>query len=425
MDLELIVGAVPGPRTAELRAQLQNYESRNVTFFAERFPVFWETANGATVTDVDGQRYIDLTSAFGVANAGHANPTVVAALHEQASRLMHGMGDVHPTEVRARLLERLTQILPRGLTKSFLATTGSEAVEAALKTSVIATGKTRFIAFNGAYHGLSLGALTVCGMPKFRERFRGIAAENATFLDYPRRGIDPVDRAIVQLDAALDADRNVAAVIIEPIQGRGGCIVPPPGYLAAMREVCTRRGALLIFDEIYTGFGRTGEWFAAQREGIAPDIICIGKAMGSGFPISATVARAEIMDAWPLSTGEALHTSTYLGNPMGCAAALATIDELRRLDLPARAKRLGGMLESRLLSLAASRLVVAVRGRGLLWGVQLRSAQAAQQVVTDALARGVILLQAGPDGDVLTITPPLVISEQQLFRAVEIIGDCL
>jgi 4-aminobutyrate aminotransferase-like enzyme len=424
-ELEHIHGPVPGARTAELRAHLQAYESRNVTFFSEAFPVFWEAASGATVTDVDHQRYIDLTAAFGVANVGHANAYVVAAVHDQASRLMHGMGDVHPTEVRARLLERLVQILPPGLTKTFLATTGSEAVEAALKTAAIATGKHRFVAYRSAYHGLSLGALTVCGIPKFREPFAGLVADSAIFLDYPHAGRDAAPDALAQLHRVLDANADVAAVIVEPVQGRGGCVVPPPGYLRGVRDACSERGVLLIFDEIYTGFGRTGDWFAAQHEDVVPDVICIGKAMGSGFPISAAVAREAVMDAWPVSTGEALHTSTYLGNPMGCAAALATIHELERLQLVERAQRLGAALESRLRVLGTSGRVRDVRGRGLMWAVQLRDAAAAQRVVTEALARGVVLLQAGPEGDALSITPPLVISERQLFRAIGIIEELL
>lgn len=424
-DLERIVGDVPGPRTRALSAPLRAHESRNVTYLGDDFPVFWRSASGATVEDVDGNRYIDLTAAFGVASVGHSNPVVAAAIAQQAATLMHGMGDVHPTPVRTALLERLGRILPSGLSKAFLATTGSEAIEAALKTAVLATGKHRFVAYHGAYHGLSLGALEIGGIPKFSQAFMPLVADVALRLEYPDALATNAKRALETLRAALDPHDDLAAIVIEPIQGRGGCIVPPDGYLAGLRKYCDARGMLLIFDEIYTGFGRTGNWFACEHDHTIPDIICIGKAMGGGFPISAAVARASVMDAWPASSGEALHTSTYLGNPMGCAAALATIGELERLALPAQARELGELIEKRLRALLDHPSVVALRGRGAMWGLQLRSAAEADRVVKATLARGVILLQAGAQGDVLSITPPLVISSLQLHRALELIKEVL
>jgi 4-aminobutyrate aminotransferase-like enzyme len=335
---------------------------------------------------------------------------------------MHGMGDVHPHDARTRLLERLANVLPHGLTKTFLATTGSEAVEAALKTAMLSTGKSRFIAYRNAYHGLSLGALPLCGIETFRRPFAGALGPSAIQLDYPQNRADANIRAhVTMLHEAIERNGDVAALVIEPIQGRAGCIVPPPGYLSAVRDLCSQLGVVLIVDEIYTGFGRTGTWFAVEHERIAPDIICIGKAMGSGFPISACAGRAEIMDAWPLSSGEALHTSTYLGNPMGCAAALATIDEIERLGLPAKARQAGLALGLRLEALRARESVTDVRGRGLFWGIQLRDAAMADRVVKRALASGVIVLQAGSQGDTISIAPPLVITDRQLSRALELL----
>jgi 4-aminobutyrate aminotransferase-like enzyme len=424
-DLERIAGAIPGARTRALHEPLRAHESRNVTYLADEFPVFWESASGATVVDVDGNRYLDLTSAFGVASVGHSNPAVVEAIAQQAQRLMHGMGDVHPTEVRTQLLERLARILPRGLTKTFLATTGSEAVEAALKTAVLATGKQRFVSYRGAYHGLSLGSLAVGGIDKFIAPFRGLIADASVLLDYPDAQKIETRAALEAFAREVDPHDDLAAVIVEPIQGRGGCIVPPEGYLRGVREYCDARGILLIFDEIYTGFGRTGHWFACEHDAVVPDIICIGKAMGGGFPISAAVAREAVMDAWPASAGEALHTSTYLGNPMGCAAALATIGELERLALPAHARELGRLIERRLTAMLELDAVRAVRGRGCMWGVQLSDAAAADRAVKAALARGVVLLQAGPQGDVLSITPPLVMTPLQLHRALDIVREAL
>lgn len=421
-ELERIVTPIPGPRTRELTPSLRAHESRNVTYVGDEFPVFWESASGAIVTDVDHNRYIDLTAAFGVANAGHANPYVVSAIADQAARLMHGMGDVHPHEARTKLLERLASVLPQGLNKTFLATTGSEAVEAALKTAMLVTGKSHFIAYQNAYHGLALGVLPLTGIDKFRTPFAGALGPSATWLEYPHNVAGAnVRAAAAVVREAIESRDDVAGLVIEPIQGRGGCIVPPPGYLAAVREICTELGVVMIVDEIYTGFGRTGTWFAVEHDRVVPDIICIGKAMGSGFPISACAGRAEIMDAWPLSTGEALHTSTYLGNPMGCAAALATINEIERLALPAKARQAGLALGSRLDALRARKNVTDVRGRGLFWGIQFRDADTADRVVKRALASGVIVLQAGRDGATVTVAPPLVITDRQLSRGIELL----
>jgi 4-aminobutyrate aminotransferase-like enzyme len=413
--------SIPGRRSAQLATQLRTYEQRNVTFLADDFPIFWESATGATVVDVDGNHYIDCTAAFGVANAGHCNARVARAVADQASRLIHGMGDVYPTAIRVRLFERLGRILPKDLTTTFLATTGSEAIEAALKTALLSTGKARFAAYRGGYHGLSFGALGVGGIERFREPFDAALDSKPLLLEYPRRGAITADRAASDARTALAAHDDIAALVIEPIQGRAGCIVPPPGYLASLRTICDELRVVMIVDEIYTGFGRTGDWFAVEREGVVPDILCIGKAMGSGVPISAAVGRRQIMDAWPVSTGEALHTSTFLGSPLGCAAALATIDELERFELPARAARLGERLGPRLEALRLHHNVVEVRGRGLLWGVQLRDTATAFAVVKRALARGAIFSQSGVAGDAIAIAPPLVIAQTELDRAVEVL----
>ncbi len=410
---------IPGPRSAELAARLRALEQRNVTFLADDFPVFWEAAHGATVVDVDGNEFVDCTAAFGVANAGHCNPRVASAVSDQARSLMHGMGDVHPTEIRVRLFERLATLLPAQLDRFFLATTGSEAVEAALKTSILATGRSRFAAYRGAYHGLSFGTLTVGGIERFRAPFAE-ALGVPVLLDYPV-GSTPADaeRAARDVHASLAGRDDVAALIVEPIQGRAGCVIPPPGYLSKLRAVCDELQIVMIVDEIFTGFGRTGDWFAIERDGVVPDVLCVGKAMGSGFPISAAIGTSRVMDSWPPSSGEALHTSTYLGNPMGCAAALATIDELQRLELPARSRRLGEAIAPRLEALRQHPAVCDVRGRGLLRGVQLRDAAAASDVVRRSLRAGVIFLQSGVEGDVVVISPPLVIEEAQLSRALD------
>ena len=427
-QLEQLAGSVPGARTGELLPSLQAHELRGVTYLASDFPVFWESAEGCLVTDVDGNRFLDMTAAFGVANTGHTNPYVASAISDQAVRLMHGMGDVHPTEVRVQLLEKLAQITPEGLSKSYICSTGSEAVEAALKTAILHSGKPEVAAFNGAYHGLSFGALRVCGMPSFREPFAGALSQNTLFLDFPRPTIGAdggVNAAIADFRAKLKARDDIGAVIIEPIQGRAGTIVPPKGFLLALRALCHELKLLLIFDEIYTGFGRTGSMFACESEGVVPDILCIGKAMANGFPIAAIIGKPAVMDAWQPSEGEALHTSTYLGNPMACAAALANINEIERLRLPARARQIGLGLGSRLDAIRNNTNVMAVRGRGLMWGIELKDGKTANAIVKRALQKGLILLQAGENGNVLSITPPLVITEAQLYHAVDLIEAIL
>ena len=414
-----MVTAIPGPRSRTLAAELARYEAPGVTYLAGDYPVFWERAAGALVTDVDGNRYLDLTSAFGVAATGHTNPRVAAAIAEQATRLIHGMGDVHPTEVRTRLLARLAALAPGALGKTYLATSGAEAIEFALKTALLASGKPHAIAYRGAYHGLSLGALEVGGIDKFRAPFAPLVAEHATFLPYPDADAT-VDGAIAAVRDALDHDPKIGAVILEPIQGRGGVVVPPAGFLRALRALCDERALVLILDEIYTGFGRTGSMFACEREGIVPDLLCVGKALAGGVPLAATIGTARVMDAWPVSAGEALHTSTFLGNPLACAAALANLDELARLDVVARVGAREGRLGDRLTALASSPSVRAVRGVGFLWAVEFDRPEFANRVVVRGLARGVILLQSGPTGTSITVAPPLTIEDVQLERALDL-----
>ncbi len=426
--LENVRGPVPGKRSTELLARLRLHESRNVTAIDERYPIVWESALGSVVTDVDGNEYLDLTSAFGVAAIGHSNPYVASAVADQVVRLAHGMGDVHPSEVRIELLERIASIVPAGLTRTYLATSGSEAVEVALKTAILATGKPFHASFRNGYHGLSLGALEVTGIERFRAPFAGAIAENALFLEYPRArnaADDDPAAALEGVRASLRSRGDIGALVVEPIQGRGGVILPPTGFLRGLREICHELGMLLVIDEIWTGFGRTGTMFACEREAVVPDLLCIGKAMGGGLPIAALVGTEAAMNAWPLSKGEALHTSTFLGNPLACAAALATIGEIERHDLVTRAKHLGVTMVSRLGSLHRHKSVLDIRGRGMMWGIELESAASAHAVVVRALSLGLLLLQAGPEGNVISITPPLVISERQLFRAIDLLDRAL
>ena len=428
--LPALCTAIPGPRSRELAAQLRAHESRNVTYVSPGFPVFWQRTEGANVWDVDGNRYLDLTSGFGVAGLGFTPGPVVAAAREQLGRLYHAMGDVHPTEEKVALCRCLSELTfeawQLGAGKAILTNSGSEAVEAALKTAWLATKKRGVLAFTGGYHGLGYGALTVTGRDLFRGPFAPQLADFATFLPFPRLGHD--DSAAAQNDFTRAAESllalgEIGAILVEPVQGRGGEVVPPEWFLPALRTLADRFGTVLIFDEIYTGFYRTGRRFACEHGVARPDLVCLGKALTSGFPLAACVGRAELMDrAWPESTGEALHTSTFLGNPLGCRMALESLALLDGAPWAERVNTLGTHLASGLRALQKndpSRWGEA-RGLGLMRGIEVLDAQGrpdsarAGALVEAMLARGVILLSGGVAQNVLSFTPPFVIAPDEI-----------
>ena len=429
------------PGSATVLAQLATYESRNVTFMESdgSWPIVWERARGTAVWDRDGRRYLDLTAAFGVAASGHANPAVVRAGQRQMGRLLHAMGDVHPHALKAELARELSRITferwsdaLRVSGKVVLGSSGFEAVEAALKTAMLATGKPRVLAFAGAYHGLGYGALNVTHRAHFRSPFRRQLRDFADFVPFPTQP-DALAGILRQVERRLKAGR-IGAILTEPVQARGGIHVPPPGFLAGLRRLCDRHGALLILDEIYTGFGRTGRWFACEREGVIPDLICLGKALTGGFPLSACVGRRPLMDAaWPASTGEAIHTSTFLGHPVGCAMALAQIREIERRGLVDRSAQLGTWLAAELAAFPTQvgNLKIDVRAIGLMAGIELNNGDgkpatsAALGIIKRLLHRGYILLPEGADANVISLTPPLTISRADLRRTVAALAAAL
>jgi 4-aminobutyrate aminotransferase-like enzyme len=392
-------------------------ESRNVTCFEPTAPIFWQRASGANVWDVDGNRYVDLTAGFGVANTGHAHPRVVAAVRSQAENLLHAMGDVHPAQVKVELLEALARRFPGGgACRGVLGSSGSDAVEIALKTALVATGHAGVIAFEGAYHGVSLGVLDTTWRPFFREPFEARLPQRTAFARFG----DLTDVQRAGRDLALP----IGAVLVEPIQGRGGERIPPAGFLPALRSLCDREGWLLIADEVYTGCGRTGRFFACEHEGVVPDLLCIGKGLSSGMPFSACLGRAEVMDTWPVSGGEALHTQTFLGHPPSCAAALASLAVLDEEKLVERAAETGWRALARLRARLDGRAgIVDVRGLGLLLGIECDGPERVARTCAAALARGVIVLPSGDSGEVVSITPPLDIEEDALGAALEVISE--
>jgi len=426
--LPRMAAPVPGPRSRELGLRLARVECRNITRITSDGPVFWTGAAGANVCDADGNIYIDLTAGFGVAMAGHANPHVVAAIRAQAGVLPHALGDVQPAEIKVRLLERLAAIAPGDLSVTILGSAGAEAVEAALKTALLHTGRPGVIAFEGAYHGLTSGALAVTWRTHFRAPFRTQLADHVRFVPFPAvNDGEAAARACIErihgvIAAAEQTATPIGAILAEPIQGRAGIIVPPPGFLRMLRAACDGERIVLILDEVYTGFGRTGRWFACQHDEIIPDILAVGKALSGSLPVSAAIGTPAVMRAWPASIGEAIHTSTFLGNPIGCAAALAQIDEIEDNHLLARAVEVGEQIRARTESWTTRfEGVTGARGRGALQAVTFDAPERAAHVTARALREGVIVLTEGERGDALAITPPAVITHAQLDFALDAI----
>ncbi len=413
---------IPGPRSLELAARLRSHESRNVTFLAEDWPVFWERAEGTNVWDADGNRFLDLTSAFGVAGLGHTRAEVRDALTAQAGTLLHAMGDVHPTELKVQLCARLSALTFErwglGAGKVILGNSGFEAVEAALKTAHLFSGKPGVIAFTGGYHGLGFGALAVGGIPFFREPFRAQLKDFATLLPYPSGAAADLETLRIALEQTI-RQREIGAILVEPIQGRGGCVVPPLDFLRLLRRICDEHKILLIADEILTGLNRTGSLFACEHSRIAPDLICLGKGLTGGFPLSACVGRAGIMDAWPPSSGEALHTSTFLGNPLGCAMALASLTLHAAPSLADHVRERGEKMKRALREIRTPR-IGDIRGSGLLLGMELvkpdgePDGEGAIALVKDALRHGILLLADSPHANVLSFTPSFFIHDEEI-----------
>jgi 4-aminobutyrate aminotransferase/(S)-3-amino-2-methylpropionate transaminase len=401
-DLPLLRTAIPGPASRALVDVLARHECPAITArrsrraaqlgAADDDPIVWEAAYDALVIDADGNRFVDLTSGFGVALLGHRHPVVVQAAARQAERLVHAMGDAFPDQSRIRLLAELASIAPDPLSISILGLSGSDAIDAAVKTAVLATRRTGVLVFGRGYHGLALGTVGLQAYhPAFAEPFREIV--------HPKVSVLPFGCPIADLRAVLP---GVGLVLVEPIQGRGGIWPAPDGWLAEVAAETRRAGALLATDEIQSGLGRTGRLWASD---VVPDLLCIGKALAGGYPLSACVGTPEAMAAWGASTGEAIHTQTFLGHPIGCAAALAAIAVIRDEDIPGRCAERG------------ERLASALTRRG--WGVRGRGLMRAVEIGTDALAasrhllrRGYLALPAGATS--ISLTPPVTLSDAQI-----------
>ncbi len=421
----------PDLTNESLRRRLAAVECPGVTTFSSHWPIFWVRGDGATVWDADGRDYIDLTAAFGVAALGHSHPAVTAALSAQAATLLHGMGDVHPPLLKVLLLERLAALAPGDLHLGMLGLNGADAVETALRCAHLVTGKPGVIAFEGAYHGLLGRSLAVTARRDFRDPFG--APGRTTFVEFPHDSVSG-ERALSELARKLRSKSSglppVGALIIEPIQGRGGFVVPPDGFLREVAKLCRQAGVMVVVDEILTGFGRTGTLFAIDREGVVPDLLCLGKALGGGMPISCCMGHEGSLGRWPAASGEALLTATFQGHPGAAAAALATLDVIVGTDLAGRAERLGQAGRATIEGAG-----LRVRGRGLMLAIEVGRGMtpdgipAGVAVMEKALAAGVLVLCEGADAEVIAITPPLTIDEAlfdlALSRVIDVVKRVL
>ena len=450
---------IPGPQSRKIMAELAEVECPAIS--ARRLkraaagggdvPIVWARASGVVVEDVDGNRFLDFTAGFGVMALGYGDPQVTASAEAQLARTTHAMGDAFPGDTKVQLLRTLLRLSRGAFQRVLLGLSGSDAVEAAIKTAILyAHSRQRhggILAFEGAYHGLSLGALAVTAYSnRFRVPF--VAHLNPAVVHQPfpycyrcpwkkepktckRECLEHVRQ---RLGHPASGSAPVSAILIEPIQGRGGVVDAPPGYLEGLVELARDQGLQVIFDEILTGLGRCGAWFAYELHGVQPDMVTVGKGMTGGFPISALLATEEAMAGWHDSQGEAIHTSTFLGNPLGCAIADQVITSLEQNGIVAEVRSKGELFADALSRLQARCACIGdVRGRGLLFGVELvRDRESREPAAALALAackklleRGVLVLPAGIHGNVLKITPPLTITTDQLAFFVEELGNVL
>ncbi len=368
-------------------------------------------ADGCWLYARDGRRYLDFISGIGVANLGHGHPRVLAAIERQARRHLHVMvyGE-YVLEPQVRLARRLAELLPSGLGRIYFTNSGAEAIEGALKTARKYTRRSSFVAFDGAYHGDTFAALALAGNPAFRAPFEPLPGP-VRHLPYD----DP--------EALRAIDREVAAVVVEPVQAEGGVKIARRQFLHALRARCSETGAMLIFDEVLTGFGRTGKLFALEHYEIAPDLLVLAKALGGGLPLGAFCGGDELLGCLahdpPLG-----HITTFGGHPLSCAASLAALEVLVGERLWERAARLGAELLRRLSALAG-REIVALRGLGLLLGMEFAAAELARRFVAETIARGVVVNWTLNADRVVRLAPPLTIAEDEIDFAVAAMGEAL
>jgi 4-aminobutyrate aminotransferase/(S)-3-amino-2-methylpropionate transaminase len=408
---------------------------------AHSVPVFAASADGARVTDVDGNVYLDFAGGIGVMNVGHSAPTVVAALREQAERFTHVCFSVLPYEPYVALAERLAAKMPGGgAKKTLLVNSGAEGIENAIKIARHATGRPGVICFEDGFHGRTLLALSLTSKVSPYKAGFGPFLPDVLRVPYAycyrcAYGAHHPDCATRCVDAIEDAfkrhadPRSIAALVVEPVLGEGGFVVPPRGYLSSLAALCRRHGILLIVDEVQTGFGRTGRFFACEHDGVEPDLIVTAKSLAAGMPLAAVIGRAEVMDS-PAPGGLG---GTYAGNPMACAAAHAVLDLFDSGDLLGRSEAIGARIEAAARRWAEScALIGDIRRLGAMVGVELvadRASRApakaaAEEIIHDACTRGVLLIAAGTYGNVIRFLAPLTIEDGELEEGLAVLAEC-
>lgn len=376
-------------------------EDRCISPVYAKLPLVIIRGQGATLWDVNGKEYIDCMGAYGVAVVGHCHPRVVEAVKRQAEVLISCHGSIY-NDKRAQLLKKLEEITLPGLDMYYLCNSGTETVECAIKLARKKTGKPGIIAFNNAYHGKTFGALSATWNKKYRTPFTPLVPG----FSFARYGsIEEVEKLVTE---------DTAAILVEPIQGEAGIRIPPEGFLKELREICNSHELVLIFDEVQTGFGRTGKMWASEHSGVIPDVMCSAKAVAGGIPMGITFARKDVMSHF--STGD--HTSTFGGNPLACAASIAAIEVIQSENLVEKAEKDGKYFRKKLEEFQEKyRIIREVRGKGLMIGVEMRFP--VKDIIFNGLKHGALLLYAGRN--VLRFLPPLVISRDQIDKAVEIL----
>jgi 4-aminobutyrate aminotransferase / (S)-3-amino-2-methylpropionate transaminase / 5-aminovalerate transaminase len=418
---------IPGPRSREILERKERVVADPLSVF---LPVVVAEARGATLTDVDGNTFIDFTGGVGCLNVGHSNPQVVAAAQEQLTRFSHTDFTIVPYEVYVTLAERLCELAPTGRpSKAAFFNTGAEAVENAIKFARSFTGRPAVFAFEGGFHGRTLLALSLtskthpykAGLGPFAPEVYRVPFPNEYRGPSSEEALEALQRALVTQVAA----ETVAAIVLEPVQGEGGFIVAPPEYIRGVREICDEHGIVFVVDEVQTGFARTGRMWGIQHYDVEPDLVTIAKSIAMGLPLSAVIGRAEIMDA----PGDSAIGGTYVGNPVAQAAALAVLDVIEEEGLVARAESIGETIRARMLAWQERWDAIGdVRGLGAMLAIELVSdresktpdADIASRIVEEAAARGLLLLKSGIYSNCIRVLTPLVLSDAELDEALDV-----
>jgi 4-aminobutyrate aminotransferase len=434
--LPLLKTELPGPRAAALVELDHQFLSPSYT---RDYPLVVKSGRGALVEDVDGNRFLDFAAGIAVVATGHCHPKVVAAIQKQAAELIHMSGTDFYYPLLVELAQRLASIAPgKEAKRVYFGNSGAEAVETAMKLARYHTGRNNFIAFTGCFHGRTMGALSLTSSKSVQRKRFGALLSGVFHAPYPNTyrgsfGRDPEKASADSLDyienilfKRLVDPEEVAAVVIEPVQGEGGYLIAPPEVLRALEALCRRHGILLVLDEVQSGMGRTGKWWACQHAGVEPDIICTAKGIASGMPLSAVIARASVMNWKP-----GAHASTFGGNPVSIAASLATLDLLES-EYISNARRMGVHILSRIAGWPSRRGIVGdVRGLGLMIGIEIvrdqkskeRAADLRNRIVDAAFHRGLCILGAGEN--TIRLCPPLLIDAEQADLAVDTLAACI